>query len=339
MTAQEAPSDRLRRLINGYQVTQAIHVAATLGVADHLGNGSLTSDELALATHTDPRTLYRLLRTLASLDVLREEDGRRFFLTSVGECLRSDAPEPIAGWAAFVGRPYHWDAWSSLLHSVQTGENAFAHVHGTDVWRYRAERPEESKIFDRAMADLTRTTNQALLDAFDFGRFSTIVDVGGGNGAFLAAVLGKHPDVRGVLFDMQHVVAGAVDVLRAAGVDDRCEIVGGSFFESVPAGGDAYVLKSILLDWDDQEAGAILRNCRKAASDMSVVVAIGRILGPPNEDAPGKLSDLNMLVSTGGYERSTEEFVALFEASGFEMTAVTPSSSGLSLIEGAARMV
>ena len=176
----ELPTVALRRLANGYQVTQAIHVAATLGVADLLRDGPRDSDALAGETATHAPSLYRVLRALASVGVLHEDDEGRFALTAIGEGLRSDAPEPVGGWAAFVGRPYHWQAWGALLHGVRTGENAFGSVYGTDVWDYRASHPDEGAIFDAAMTAIMLRANRHLLAAYDFGRFATVVDVGGG---------------------------------------------------------------------------------------------------------------------------------------------------------------
>src|SRR5688572_7531086 len=264
MHEEEPPAIALRRLVNGYQVSQAIHVATVLGIADHLTEGSLSSDELAAATESHPDALYRLLRALAAVGVFREEPGRRFGLTPLGECLRADAPQPVGPWAAFTMSAPQWEAWGALLHSVRTGENAFRRVHGEDVWAYRARHPEAGAAFDRAMTGMTRLGTEAVLAAYDFSRFRTIVDVGGGHGALLASILGRYPGARGVLFDQPHVVAGAAAVLREAGVADRCEVVSGSFFESVPAGGDAYLLKQIVHDWEDPEAAALLRVCRRA---------------------------------------------------------------------------
>lgn len=318
-------------MINGYQLSQAIYVTATLGIADLLKDGARTSDELAAATETDPPTLYRLLRALAAVGVLHEEDGRRFELTPVGEQLRSDHPQSIRGWAAFIGRPYHWEAWGHLLDSVRTGENAFRLLNGTDIWSYRAERPEESAIFDRAMMALTGASNQALLAAYDFGRFGTVCDVGGGNGALLASLLANYPAMQGILFDQPHVVANADYVLRH--VADRCRVVPGSFFEAVPEGGDAYVLKAIIHDWDDEQSTTILGSCRRAVKGGSLLV-IERVIGDPNEGPATKFGDLNMLVAPGGQERTVEEFRALFAAAGFELGSVTETSSGLAVLEG-----
>jgi len=328
------PATTIRRLVEGFQVSQALHVAATLGIADLLASSGRTSDELAAATDTHPPTLYRLLRALASVDVLREREGRRFELTPLGERLRSDAPDSVRGWAAFIGRPYFWQAWSALEHSVRTGENAFQHVHGTDVWSYRATRPDESAIFDRAMTSLSRRSNAALLAAYDFGRFRTVVDVGGGNGALLAAVLAANPKLEGTLFDLPHVVAGAPALLEQAGVADRCRVVAGSFFESVPQGADAYILRAVIHDWDDDESIRILKVVRRAIPVGGALLLVERAVAPPNEGRDAKFSDLNMLVGPGGRERTRWEYAALLEASKFRLTGVV-SAGVYSVIDAA----
>jgi hypothetical protein len=330
---EEAPVSTLGRLLMGAQVSQAIHVAAKLGIADLLSDGPRTSEELAAETGAHAESLYRLLRALASVDVFREDEEQRFALTPVGELLRPDVPGSLHGWAAFVGRPYIRAAWSDLEHSIRTGETAFRHVHGTDVWSYRAEYPEESEIFDRAMESLTGSSNRALLDAYDFARFETVADVGGGNGALLAALLGHYPAMRGILFDQPHVVANARSTLAAAGVAGRCTVVAGSFFEEVPTGADAYAMKSILHDWDDPEAGAILRVCRSAMAASARLLLVERIVGAANEDPRTKFSDLNMLVAPGGRERTIEEWRTLLESAGFALDGTTPTASGLSVLE------
>ena len=253
----------------------------------------------------------------------------------MGELLRANAPGSLRGWAMHVGRPYFQEAWSHLEHSIRTGDNAFHHAHGTDVWRYRAEHPDESAIFDLAMESLTGVSNRALLDAYDFGRFETVVDVGGGNGALLAALLGEFPAMRGILLDQPHVVANAPALLERAGVTDRCEIVGGSFFDAVPTGGDAYTLKSIIHDFEDERAVAILRTCRRAMAADATLLLIERIVGPPNEDPRAKFSDLNMLVAPGGQERTLEEWDALLSHAGFRLATTAPSTSGLAVIQAA----
>jgi hypothetical protein len=324
----------LMRLVNGYQVSQAIHVAAELGIADLLAEGARSSDDLAAEAGADADSLYRLLRALASVGVLHEDEGRLFSLTPVGDQLRSDVPGSLHGWAVFVGQPTFWQVWSNLLYSVQTGENAFQHVHGQDVWSYRAERPEESAIFDAAMKSRTGATNAALVEAFDFSRFRTLVDVGGGNGALLASVLASQPALEGVLFDQPHVVSGAGPVLEAAGVADRSRLESGSFFEAVPAGGDVYLLKWIIHDWEDEESIAILRVVRAAMSEGATLLVVERDLGVPNDDPPTKFSDLNMLVAPGGRERTQDEYAALFESAGFRLVGATRTSGELVVFEG-----
>jgi O-methyltransferase/methyltransferase family protein len=324
----------LRRLVNGYQVTQAIHVAATLGIADLLREGPHTSAELADQTETHAPSLHRVLRALAAVGVLHEGNDGRFALTEIGECLRSDAPEPVGGWAAYVGLPSHFAAWANLLHAVRTGESAFRSAHGdTTVWEYRARHPEDGAIFDWAMTDITQRANRHLLEAHDFARFGSVVDVGGGHGALVAALLSAHPQMRGVVFDQPHVVAGARAVLEAAGVADRCEVVGGSFFDAIPAGADAYVLKAILHDWDDEDAVRILRSCREAIAADGALLVVERELGAPNENPDGKLSDLNMMVGPGGLERTRDEFADLLAAGGFALQRTVPTTIGLSVFE------
>ena len=314
----------LRRIVNSYQLSQAIHVAAVLGIADLLADGPRSSDELAAATETDQRALYRLLRALAAFGLLHEGEQRRFSLTELGDPLRTDAPESVAGWAAFVGRRNVRDAWSSLLESIRTGENSFKLAHGLSVWEYRAQHRDEGEIFDRAMASSTQVVTRSLIEAYDFGRFGTIVDVGGGNGSLLRALLAEYPSLNGVLFDQEHVVEG-VDL------GERGRVVAGSFFESVPAGGDAYLLKWIIHDWEDEEALAILRNVRR---NPGALLVVERIVDPHNEGPETKLGDLNMLVGPGGQERTREEFEALFEAAGYELVGDTSTDSGMHVLEG-----
>jgi hypothetical protein len=331
----ERPSATLRRLVNGYQATQAIHVAAVLGIADLLADAPRDTADLAAATGTHAPALARLLRALAGLGVLAEDDRGRYALTAVGDCLRSDAPEPVGGWAAFVGRRPHWQAWSHLLHSVRTGETAFPLANGRDVWAFRAENPEEGAVFDRAMTSLARRATGAVLEAYDFSRFGVLVDVGGGAGAFVAAVLAANQGLRGVLFDLPGVAADAPGLLAEAGVADRCEVVAGSFFDAVPAGGDAYVLKSVLHDWEDAEATAIVRAVRAAIPPHGLLLVVERDLGEPNGAADAKLSDLNMLVNTGGLERSRDGYAAVLSAGGFSLRRTVPTAAGLQVIEAA----
>jgi hypothetical protein len=309
----------LKRLVDGYRVSQAISAAVSLGIPDLLDESGRTSDELAAATGAHALSLYRLLRALASVGVVAEEEDRRFTLTELGRPLRKDHPDSLAGWAEFIARPYEWQAWAGLADAVRSGQNAFASTHGVDVWTHRAQLPEEGAFFDRAMQSRLHLQAAALLDAYDFGGFPRIVDIGGGIGSLLAAILARYEGLEGVLFDQPHVVAGAPSVLEAAGVAGRCEIVSGSFFESVPAGADAYVLSAIVHDWEDEDAIRILETVRRAIPDHGSLLVLERLVGGPNEDLETKFGDLTMFVIPGGRERTRDEFADLYAASGFRL--------------------
>jgi hypothetical protein len=331
------PRDRLRQLVNGYQVTQAIHVAVVLGLPDLLASGPRSASDLAAETGTHSESLYRLLRAVTSVGLLRtsgDDDDRQFELTELGHLLRNDVTGSLAGWVALVGRPYHWEAWGDLLHSVQTGQTAFDARHGGEnVWAWRERQPEESRIFDRAMSSIAATVAGGLADTYDFGRCSVVADLGGGEGTLLATILPRYADMRGVLLDLPHVVSGAPAVLAAAGVADRCEIVAGSFFESVPADCDAYVLKSILHDWEDAASVQILRHIRDATSATSKVLIVERIVNDREPSAIAAMSDLNMMVNTGGQERTIEQWRALADAARLEVTRTVEIGFGWSVIE------
>jgi hypothetical protein len=329
---------RLRQMMNGYQVTQAISVATRLGVPDLLAGGPRSAEDLAEPAGADPAALHRLLRALAALGILAEQgDGlaRTFTLTELGALLRRDAPGSLAGWAAFLSRPYHWAAWGDLGHSVRTGEPAFEAQHGEDVWSWRGKDTAESRIFDQAMSAIAGSVSLLLAGAYDFGRFGSLADVGGGDGTLLATVLPRHPGLRGVLVDLPHVVAAAPARLAAAGVADRCEVVAGSFFDEVPAGCDAYLMKSILHDWDDPSAGRILERVRAAAGPVSVLLLVERVIADEDPSAFAGLSDLNMMVMTGGRERTLGEWRALVLPAGFAVTGTVDLGLGWHVIEAA----
>jgi hypothetical protein len=324
----------LLELILGFQVSHAIHVAATLAVADLLASGPMSSAALATATKTHPQALYRLLRALAAVGVLNEDAERNFSLTPVGAHLRSDIAGSCAPMAELMGLHSVWAAWGDLAYAVRTGNTAFDHVHGRGVWEYRAQHPEEAKLFDRAMATRSEQSTDAVLAACDFGRFAHVVDVGGGGGTLLARILATNPHVRGTLFDQPPTAARAEPLLASLGLAERCQAVGGNFFVAVPEGGDAYVLKNILHDWDDTAAVGILTSCRRAMRPGARLIVLEHVVGPPNEVARGKLLDLHMLVMNGGRERSRDEFAALLRQAGFRMTSVTATSALPSVIEG-----
>lgn len=335
MTAEELSTrDALWRMMNGYQVSQAIHLVATLGIADLLKDAPRSADNLAEATGTHAPTLYRILRALASVGVFTEETDGRFALTPLAEHLRTDVPGSLRSWTMLQGRAYIFTAWGHILHSVKTGEPAFPEVYGMTAWEYRAAHPEESVIFDAAMTGLSLAEAEAVVRSYDFSGISVLVDVGGGKGALLAAILAANPAPRGILFDQTHVVASAKDLLERAGVADRCEVVSGSFFEAVPGGADAYLLKSIIHDWDDASAIEILSKCRAAMADTGRLLLVERGIRPRNEPDPAKFIDLMMLVMLGGQERTADEYEKLYTEAGFRLTNVIHTGLLLDIIEG-----
>lgn len=316
----------------GYQRSRALSAAIELGIADLLHDGPRSVADVAQVAHAHEATLYRLLRALASIGVFHEDDARAFSLTSMGRLLCSDAPLPVGTIARFFGRDYHWAAWQHLLHAVRTGENASRAALGTDVWTYRERHPEENDVFNAAMAALSRAGSFREMAAYDFGRHRVVADIAGGTGALLAAILRKQQGARGILFDQPHVVAGARAVLDRAGVGDRVRIEAGSFFESVPSGADAYVLRRILHDWPDAEAIAILRRCRAAMEPEARLLLLESVVGPPNEDPESKFLDLLMLVSAGGRERTEAEWRALLAEGGFHLSTVHPTGPNSAVI-------
>jgi hypothetical protein len=316
----------LTKLINGFQISQIIHVAASLGIADLLKDGSRSSVEIAADTGTHHRSMYRLMHALASAGVLKEHDDNCFSLTTLGTCLRSDSPHSRVAWAKNIGRPYAWEAWGELLESVSTGEDAFRRKHGKSVWDWRSARPEETAIFDAAMTELSRGASEMIARAVDFSGFGCIVDVGGGHGVFLAEVLARSPRSKGILYDLPHVIAGASAALAQHGVTDRCRALGGDMYNSIPEGGDAYVFKNVLLDDEDEKVRVILRLCRGVIPSIGRLLVIEPLAAQPNQPEVSLL-DMTMLVMTGGRRRTSAEYEALFAEAGFrlERTLTTPS--------------
>jgi len=329
MTAP-ALSIELMRLINGYQVSQALHVAAMLGVADQLKDGSKSYEIVAQACGAHPTSLYRLLRALAAVGVFREGDNKEFSLTPLGLCLTSDAPRSTRNYARWIGTPGQWGSWGNFLQSIKSGESAVGFTYGTDAWTYRRDHPEEQAIFDSAMTGNSRSEAQAVLDAYDFSRFGCVVDVGGGQGVLLKTILLACPATCGILFDQPQVTASADQTL--AELAERCQIVAGSFFDAVPQNGDVYIMKVILHDWEDARSTEILRTCRRAMSPTATLILIERVVGLPNEMPESKFSDLNMMVQYGAMERTHQEFDELLKSGGFEITEVRPTRSPLSII-------
>jgi hypothetical protein len=330
----ESPSETLLRMMGGYRISQAIYVAARLGLADLLREGPLSCAALAERTGVPARSLYRLLRALASVGVFAETELETFALTPLAEPLRSDVPGSLRHNGVVLGA-ITYRMWNELLPALQTGEPQFARVFGAEFWEYLAAHPEVGEPFQQMMASLNAVTSPAVPAAYDFGGLATVVDVAGGNGSQLAAILRANPRLRGVLFDLPYAIEGARQQLTAAGVIDRCALVGGDFWEGVPAGGDAYVLRWILHDYDDERDLRILRHCRAAMPSDGRLLAIERVI-PVGENLTArepKFLDLQMLLSFGGQERTEPEFRHLFAAAGFRLARVIPTGTPSSILE------
>ena len=332
--AQPMPPEMLvSQLAFGALMTQAIYVAAKLGIADLLAEKPQSVATLADSTNTHEEALYRVLRTLASVGVFRETDPKTFALTPCAELLRSDAPNSMRNGAIFMGEEWHWRVWVGMLHSVKTGKPAWGHVHGAEVFDYFAANSEHAEIFNRAMTDMTTGTAPAIVEAYDFSGVGVLADIAGGHGLLLAQILKANQGMKGILFDVSSVVAGADAVLAREGVSGRVEKVGGNFFESVPEGADAYIMKHIIHDWDDERSARILKNIHARMSENGKVLLLEVVVPEGNEPHYSKLLDLEMLTSPGGKERTAEEYRALLAQAGFRLTRIISTKSPFSVIE------
>jgi hypothetical protein len=332
--AQLPPPMQMMQMITGFWVSQAIYIAAKLRLADLVKAQPQTAAQLAVATGTHAPSLYRLLRALASVGVFVEDEQQRFALTPLAETLRSDLPGSLRAFAQSELGSEHFTAWGNLMHSVQTGEIAFDNHYRQNVWEYYAEHPDDAQTFNESMSGLTQMFNQAVLAAYDFSGIKKLVDIGGGAGGLLSSILATYPVLQGVLFDLPHVIAEAGPLLDAAGVRDRCELDSRDFFQEVTAGGDAYILKFIIHDWDDERAAAILRNVHSAMTDDGKLLLAETVVAPANQPDLSKFMDVNMLVMTGGRERTAKEFEQLLAQAGFRLTRIVPTASPIHIIEG-----
>lgn len=326
------------QLISGFGVSHAVCIAAQLGLADLLHDGPKRSDELAKVTETHAEALRRVMRALASVGVFAEDSDGRFTLTPVGATLRSDVPGSLRAWARVVMGEESRTAWGNLMHSARTGEIAFDHLFGIDVWAYRARHPATGKIFDEAMGNFIAIFNAAVLASYPFSTFDKVVDVGGGNGSFIVALLQANPAMKGVIFDLPHAAEKAKQRIAETGLAGRCEVVAGDAFAAAPGGGDAYVLSRVIHDWNDERAIAILRNCRRAMHGKSKLLLVERVLPERVENTAAVrslvISDLQMMVMNGGRERTETDYRALFACAGFTLTRVVPTDSEMNVIEG-----
>lgn len=329
------PQAVLTQMLAAPLVTQALRVVAELRIADLLAERPRSVDELAAETGAHAPSLYRFMRALASCGVFAETgDERVFELTPTAELLRADVEGSLRDLAIFMGADWHWQVWGDATHSARTGRAAWEHVHGKEVFPYFAENAEAARVFDNAMTSLSKMVAKAVVEAYDFSSVGKLADIAGGHGSLLAAILRANAHLRGLLFDMPQVIAGAPGQLEAEGVAGRCELAAGDFFESVPAGADAYLMKHIIHDWDDARALSILKNCHRAMPETGKLLLVEMVVPKGNEPHFAKIQDLEMLLSPGGLERTEAEFRELFAAAGFELKRIIPTASPMSIIEG-----
>jgi len=318
-------------------IARALYAFAKLGIADLLAEGTVSSDQLAARAGVNPRALYRLLRTLSTADVVSETTNHTFALGPLGDALRTDAPGSMRAWAIFSGEPFYLQAWEQIVHSIRTNQAAWDQVHGMPLFEYIGRNPEAAAIFDGAMTSISAGEAPAILGAYDFSGVRRLVDIGGGQGLLLRRILTAHPAMSGVLFDRPDAVEGVQTTLAEEGLAQRCEVVAGDFFAAVPAGADAYLLKYIIHDWDDEHSLAILRSCRQAMADDARLLLVETVVPPPGESHYAKLQDLEMMVLLGSQERTADEYAQLLGKAGFEMARVLPTSEPLSVIEAVPR--
>ena len=330
------PHVQLFQMITGFTVSQAIFVVAKMNVAEHLAAGAVAVEELARKAKADPDALYRVLRALASVGVFTETTPRRFGNTPMSECLRAGVPGSQHAGALMIAS-LCYPAFGELPWSVGTGQPGFDKIFGAPVFDYLAKHPDEGRCFDQAMTSIHGPETPAMVEAYSFARFQTIVDVGGGNGSTLLEVLRSAVRARGIVFDLPGVVERAQATIRTAGLGDRCRVEGGSFFESVPKGADAYILRHIIHDWDDQKSIQILRRCREAMASGGKVLVVESVIPPGDEPHPGKWLDIIMLAVPGGRERTRAEYETLLAAAGLKLERVVATRSPVSVVEAVAK--
>ena len=330
------PQVAMLQFLGGIRVARSIYVAAELGIADLLADGAKSVEELAQATDTHGPSLYRVLRSLAAFGIFAEDEAGRFTLTATAEFLQTHFPDSVRASVRLFGKDWHWQVWGNLYESVETGESAFHQLHGMEFFDYCEQNPEFTKVSGESKTSISARASASLLANYDFSSMSKVVDIAvmGGYGNTLVSLLTANPTVRGVLFDIQPVIAEAQPTIEAAGLSDRCELIAGHCLNSVPSGGDAYILMFVVHNWDDERAIKILKNCHTAMAENGRLVIVEMIMPKGNEPFVGKLIDLeSLLITPGGYERTEEQYRLLLEAAGFKVVQTIPTQTANSIIE------
>jgi O-methyltransferase len=312
----------------------AIAAFTELKIADVLADGAQTAQQLAASLQLNPSSLYRLLRSLTGYDIVREDAGGTFSLTPIGRSLASTAVWSASGMVRYANAGWHAAAWTRLADGVRSGKVPFEIAHGQSFFEYCVQQPDAGALFDEAMHSVGAVHVAAVLGVYDFGHIRHLIDVGGGTGFLLAAILQRYPSMRGTLFEMPTVLERARKAMKDAGVGDRCSIAGGDFFQTAPAGGDAYLVSHVLHDWDDADATQILRAIASAMPADGRVLIVEIVMDPPNRRwTQGKLSDLQMLTALRGRERTRAEFAALLQGAGLRIARIVPTAAAESIIE------
>lgn len=334
--SQSSPMMDLVEMIFGTWISQSIYVAASLGIADLLKDDAKNIDELAQLTDAKESNLYRVLRTLASVGIFTETAPRTFALTKMGKYLRSDVPGSLRSVSMMLSDDWHWRSWGEILHVVKTGQPALEHIYQVkNTFEYLKENPQSEKIYNDAMTGWSKNIHTAVVEAYDFSSITNIVDIAGGQGMLISSILKVNPQMRGILFDRENVVSGAKNLLQEAKVNDRCEVIGGDFFVSVPSGGDAYIMSHIIHDWGDEDCIKMLKKIRQVILDNGKLLVVDMVV--PANDTPhlSKWMDIDvMIMYHQGRERTEAEFRDLFQASGFQLTRIIPTNTAVSVIEG-----
>jgi hypothetical protein len=330
------PQVKILQMMNAYRLAQSISVAAKLGIADLLTQPQSIT-ELAQATSTHPQSLYRLLRVLASFDIFTENENGLFHLTPRGALLQSNVSNSLRDYAIVVGEMWHWRMWGGILHSIKTGEPAFDHLFGMEFSEYYQQNPEVAKNFDGAMVSALAMTDVAILANYDFALFERVIDVGTGSqgdGKLIASILKNNSSQQGVYFDTPTRIEQVKRLIEVTELSDRCELIAGDVFESFPSGGDVYIIKNLIHDYNDDQAIVILKNCREAIAEYGKLLLIEMVIPPGNEPSLGKILDVEALImSAGAIERTEEQYREVLSAAGFKLTNIISSKSPMSIIE------
>jgi hypothetical protein len=333
VSPEAAAAQQIIQLATGYIASTATYLAVKLRIADRLAASPKTAADLAKEASVNEDALYRVMRTLTSLGVFEETTPRTFANNLPSSMLRSEVQGSMYDMALWMSDPFHFQVYADALYSVETGKPAVEKTFGMPIFEYFPKNPQESEIFNNAMTMFSGMVIPAVLEAYDFSSIGTLVDVAGGHGRVLTSILEKYPSMRGVLFDLEHVIAGARPAIDRLGLTNRCHTATGDFFKAVPPGGDAYIMKHIIHDWNDAEAIAILKNIRTAMNPGGRVILLESVIAPGSQPDFGKIIDLEMLLMPGGRERTEQEFRDLFERAGFTLTRIVPTKSPLSVVE------